>query len=305
MTDENAAIALRGLGAARVEGPHDLELPQRRTFSCLPRVGWASTDVRLQKRLAEALRHGAGFHEKGRANLVHAGLERHANHPVVVELSPRQCGLIWDDIAVGVYLPLADAASGRPGGPEHLTLDVQRFVRRGRQREHVHALAVDADFEILLADEMRNVVIDTPAYARLDVELTVSGREVVDARAASRAHRHAFKANVLIKLVGHSIQLAVGRSRSSNREARHFLCGVEIALRQKRGKLQDSRDVVKAIADLVGRQQGAAVDVERQKVADRVLVLGSIQPMERLGASRIGIPERRDRRPRRMTRNCR
>ena len=50
------------------------------------------------------------FIEEGRANLVHAGLERHADHPVVVELSPRQRGLVRDRIAVGVDLPLADAA---------------------------------------------------------------------------------------------------------------------------------------------------------------------------------------------------
>ena len=49
-----------------------------------------------------------GLHQERRANLVHAGLERHPHHPVVVELSSRQRGLIRDRVAVGVDA-LADA----------------------------------------------------------------------------------------------------------------------------------------------------------------------------------------------------
>jgi len=43
------------------------------------------------------------------------------------------------------------------------------------------------------------------------------------------------------------------------------------------------------MADIVLREKGGDIDVHREKVADRVLVLGSIEPPERVGSSRIGM----------------
>jgi hypothetical protein len=41
-----------------------------------------------------------------------------------------------------------------------LTFDVEILARRFRQREDMHALIVDADLELLLADEVRDVGVD-------------------------------------------------------------------------------------------------------------------------------------------------
>ena len=38
---------------------------------------------------------------------------------------------------------------------------------------------------------------------------------------------------------------------------------------------------------IVFRKQRGDIDIERKKVANRILVLGSIEPAERLGAARI------------------
>ena len=90
---------------------------------------------------------------------MHAGLERHADHPVVVELSARQRGLVRDRIAVGVDL----RSRARPPVPG--ALNTWRSMLSASSGvagsvNIVHALAVDADFEVLLADEVRDVVVD-------------------------------------------------------------------------------------------------------------------------------------------------
>ena len=288
MTYEDAAMAGRFLGAARVERAHDLQRPQRRAFPRFPVVGGTSADVRLQKRFAESLGHRVGLHDEGGANLVHAGLERHPDHPVVVEGPPRHRGRIGNRIAVGVN---HSRWTGRPRSRrlEHLAFDVEILFRRGGQREHMNPLAIDADLEVLLADEMRDVGIDPPPDPRLDVVLAGPGDEIVDLRAAAGSRRHALEAHILIELVRDAEQIAVGRRSRAEREARHLLRGVEIALGQERRQLQDPGDVVEAVAHFVGRQQRRRVDLESQQIADRILVFGAIQAMERLGAARIGI----------------
>ena len=115
-----------------------------------------------------------------------------------------------------------------------------------------------------------------------------------------------FETHVLIELVGDAEQIAVRRRRRAERQPRDLLRGVEIALGEERRQLQHAGDVVEAVADLVGRQPGGGIDFERQQIADRVLVLGAIQSMKRLGAARVRVGgRRRDRGRLRATRRSR
>ena len=63
--------------------------------------------------------------------------------------------------------------------------------------------------------------------------------------------------------------------------------GEQVAFEQPRRDGEDVADVVEAVPRLVGRQQGLAVDLEGQQVADGVDVLGPVQPLQR-GPARIG-----------------
>src|SRR6185503_21049420 len=87
--------------------------------------------------------------------------------------------------------------TGRSG---HLTLDVEVLTRRRRQREDMHALPIDADLEILLADEVRDVGVDSATDTHFDVVVAVARGEVIHTRPATCAHRHAFETHILIEL---------------------------------------------------------------------------------------------------------
>ena len=69
----------------------------------------------------------------------------------------------------------------------------------------------------------------------------------------------------------------------------------DVALDQRRRDAEHVGDVVEAGRRIVGRQQRADVDVEREQIADGVRVLGAVQPVQRRRAG-IGIGARpRDR----------
>ena len=61
----------------------------------------------------------------------------------------------------------------------------------------------------------------------------------------------------------------------------------DVPLQQRRREVPDG-DVVEPEARRVAREQGGHVDVEGQQVAHRVVVLGAVEPPERLGAPRVG-----------------
>ena len=67
-----------------------------------------------------------------------------------------------------------------------------------------------------------------------------------------------------------------------------FLGRGEVAFHQRRRDLEDAGHVVEAVARAVGRKQRRDVDVEVEKVANRVPVLGPVQAVERLRSARIG-----------------
>ena len=87
----------------------------------------------------------------------------------------------------------------------------------------------------------------------------------------------------------------VGRGRGADRrladgQLRDLAGGEHVALEQRRRQGQHIRDVVEAVAQIIGWQQLAAIDVERKQVTDGVRVLRPIQPVDRLDA---GVRRRR------------
>ena len=92
-----------------------------------------------------------------------------------------------------------------------------------------------------------------------------------------------------MRSVGSSDGVAAGRAAGpADRHAADFLRGRDVAVQQRRGEIAD-RHVVEAVARLVSRQERGNVDVEREEIANRVLVFGSSQPADRRRAARIRI----------------
>ena len=87
----------------------------------------------------------------------------------------------------------------------------------------------------------------------------------------------------------------------AERRVDHRLGGGQVHLHQDRRDREHVADVVESIADIVGREVIGRAEVEADQVADRVVVLGAIEPPDRHPRRRVGLvrSERADRARRR------
>ena len=96
------------------------------------------------------------------------------------------------------------------------------------------------------------------------------------------------------RLIGYSV--VPGRAVGiADRQRADALRRGEIPLEQQRRRPQRRGDVVEAEVAAVARQQRGDVDVERQQIANRVAVLGAVQPMHDVAARACSALPRRDR----------
>ena len=185
-----------------------------------------------------------------------------------------------------------DAYFVRAGRNEHAR--AQPLVDRVRGRRHVgirrlvvflsahlrdeHALAVDADLELVRPLETRHVAHDVAAQEDREVVARVEREVVLDEQAAARAERQSFDVLALCE-IGRSAERRDDRRRFgvADREARDLRRRRQVLLEQRRRHAQHVRDVVEAVAFVVGRQELGRVDLEAEQVADRVAVLGAVQ----------------------------
>ena len=70
------------------------------------------------------------------------------------------------------------------------------------------------------------------------------------------------------------------RRSISEREPTDFLSRNHVAIKQHWRHREDVSDVVESIARFVRWQQRALVDLQRQKIANRVAILDPVQPMD-------------------------
>ena len=106
-----------------------------------------------------------------------------------------------------------------------------------------------------------------------------------DRDAAARADRRAVD---VAHLRAGAADLVGDRGRAgvaiADREAADLARRAQVALHQRRRKRLHVGDVVEALADGVGRQERGDVDVDAEQVAHRVLVLRTVQALERTPA---------------------
>ena len=75
-------------------------------------------------------------------------------------------------------------------------------------------------------------------------------------------------------------------TRAADRELADFLSRGDITFEQRRRQIADG-DVVESVAGRIARQQRCCVEVQREQVANGVLIFSAIQPAERIGPAGI------------------
>ena len=211
--------------------------------------------VRLPRGLEERRRSL----QEGDADGVRTGLHRHANSQIAIHV-------------VVVRL---------------IVLGESGFARRRLHREQLHALAIEEQFQIGGVVQPLDVLVPIARQANLELVVAVHREGVADERAAARADRQPFDVVFLREVGRRPDRVAVGRyARTSHGDAADLLGRGDVAIEQRRREIAD-RHVVEAVARFVGGQERRDVDVERQQIADGVLVLRAGQAAQRRGASRI------------------
>ncbi len=204
----------------------------------------------------------------------------HERHPQLARPRPdRQAEL---PVAVDVPLPVA---------PPAVLVAVARPVgRRPASGEGPHQLAVQAHLHRVRHLEDGEVVAGVAGERDAEVVLRVLRERVPERAAAAGAERHARHPVVLRQVAREAEHLGGGRGGgASDRHPGDLPRRREVALQQGRRNPEHPRDVVEAVARAVGRQQLRDVDIQVEEVAHGVVILGPVQPVERLGAAGVGV----------------
>ena len=69
---------------------------------------------------------------------------------------------------------------------------------------------------------------------------------------------------------------------------RLIFCAAEVAFEQRGREFSDG-DVIETVAGIVGRQERGDVDIEREKIADGVVIFGAIEAAEGVCAAGVGM----------------
>ena len=168
---------------------------------------------------------------------------------------------------------------------------VRRLVEHRRQivvaadGDVVHLPAVDRDLELARILQPANDVQVRAIQLRAELVLGVERERVTNLKTTDRSERKPFDVLVLRQILRNAIGVAAWPHRAvANGEPADFAGCCEISLLQRRRHAEHVGDVVEAVRRIVRRQQCRHIDIERQQIPDRVLVLRSIESMEQRAA---------------------
>ena len=186
----------------------------------------------------------------------------------------------------------ADRQIGVRGPVDGLVLDglIRGATRRGRDGHHPQRLAVQRDHDVVRSLQSAHPV-GVPALPQLDPQLVFCvDREVVaDRRAAAGAEGQSLDVPGLVQVGRDDERVGHRRThRRADREPADPPRRGQVALQPARVESAEA-DVVEAGAGVVGRQQRRDVDLQVQQIADRVAVLGGVEPAQRVAAAGIGV----------------
>ena len=213
--------------------------------------------------------------------------------PVIVEARDERLALGLDEI--GWIFRKGDDEVVRPGFDGHAKLQVRVdplgvFVGAGRlDRFQCDALAVDQHLDLVRFLEALDLLVTVAREPHLDFVVPILRENVGKRRAATRADRQALDVLLLRDIGRNAKRVATGcLARRAEGEAGDFLRGGNVAVEQ-RGREIAHRDVVEAVARFVVGQQRGGVDVEREEIADGVLILSARETAKRVGAAGVGL----------------
>ena len=160
-------------------------------------------------------------------------------------------------------------------GVRHLVVFLAAHLRQK------HAPAVDADFQLVRILETGQVADDVLQQKNAEVVFAVQRKVVVDENAAARAQRQAFDVLLLVEIRG-SLKHQADRSdgRVAHGQARDLVGRRQVLFDQRGGNAQHVGDIVEAVGFIVGGQQRSRVDIQVEKIVDRVSVFGPVHAMD-------------------------
>ena len=158
--------------------------------------------------------------------------------------------------------------------------------------EGLHLPAIHENHDLVRLAQALDLFVAVARQANLNLILAITRESVVDERTAARAGRQTFNLLFLREVRAKAKRIAAGLAkRCAHREAADFLGGRDVAVQQGRREFTH-RHVVKAMTRVVLRQERRGVDIEREQIANGILVFGAIQAAEGFGAPGIGILRR-------------
>ena len=181
--------------------------------------------------------------------------------------------------------------------PRGIALRVPReALGRGHARafaahgEPLDEHAIEAHVNLVRFSHTHQIQIQLPLQHHLDAVLAVERKEIANRGAAARPEWQRLARPIVLdqrrgnlERVDDRIDRGIADGESTDCRGRG-----EVALQQGRRDRQDAGDIVEAlVVRLVGQQERSTVDLECEQVADRVRILGPVQPVDR-NPSRIG-----------------
>ena len=162
-------------------------------------------------------------------------------------------------------------------------------LRSGRRhRERRLSLAIQQHLQLMRLAQALDVLVAVARQAELDLVFAVLGERIRDHRPAARPDRQPVDVFLLGEVRPDADRFAAGRSAGvPDRQAADLLRRGDVSVQERRREVAH-RHVVEPVAGLVGRQQGRGIDIQRQEVADGVLVFRPVEPTEGVGPAWIG-----------------
>ena len=151
--------------------------------------------------------------------------------------------------------------------------------------EPFQQLAIEPDIELLRPAHAHDVVLILPPETNFDEVLGVDRKDMPNRDAAARSERQILALPIVLHHVQGNLECLEARAggRQTRRKPRDLTRHRHVSLQVGRRNREDVREVVEAaVRRLVSRQQRPHVQVEREQVANRVVVFRAIQTVDRI-----------------------
>ena len=161
--------------------------------------------------------------------------------------------------------------------------------------EALQQLSIESDIELLWPAHAHDVVLILPAQANLDAIFAVDWKVMANRDAATGSERQVFALPVVLQHVQWNRVRREPRTcgRQTGREPRDLTGHRQISLQVGRRNREDIREVVEAaVRRVIPGEQRLHIELEREQVANRVVVFRAIETVDgaRLAWIRIGRP---------------